>query len=291
MNTDGMMYIYTDQKSFKIGRDKTLKFLDRYADDMKLHGTRKECEMHEPISKEFPVDIVGCLKTSRGSSDSHESGNLSRNLSQIIEHLGVKVYVNSNVKEFVIKGNKVTDLKLDNERHIVVDKLVICAGTNSRNIGRELGWTVPIWPVKGYTLNVNLKTPIKNNIIFQGDSHLILTKIREGLRLSGYMIFTTENDFSIDKEAIEHLKREFILTTGLTNSEFSSYWACLRPCTPDDLPIIGKFPRFENVYINTGHGNRGSILAFSSAELISQLINGESPIIDPKPFDANRFYI
>lgn len=139
MNTDGIMYTYTDQKSFKIGKDKALKFIDRYGDNIRLHGTREECEMYEPVFKEFPVNIVGCLKASKGSSDSHESGNLSRNLSQIIQRLGVKVCVNSKVNEFIIKGNRVTDLKLDNGSQIVVDKLVICAGTNSRNIGRELG--------------------------------------------------------------------------------------------------------------------------------------------------------
>jgi len=39
--------------------------------------------------------------------------------------------------------------------------------------------------------------------------------------------------------------------------------------TPDDHPVIGPLRRFPNVYVNSGHGQRSSSLAFVSAQILS----------------------
>jgi glycine/D-amino acid oxidase-like deaminating enzyme len=57
--------------------------------------------------------------------------------------------------------------------------------------------------------------------------------------------------------------------------KFRDVWVGFRPMSIDNLPIIGKFPVVENVYLNTGHGSRGSIYSFGSAKLISEIVLGK----------------
>jgi glycine oxidase len=61
-------------------------------------------------------------------------------------------------------------------------------------------------------------------------------------------------------------------------------WAGLRPGSPDNLPIIDRHPDFENLWIHAGHFRYGVTMAPASSRLLSELIVGESPFIDPAPY-------
>lgn len=64
--------------------------------------------------------------------------------------------------------------------------------------------------------------------------------------------------------------------------------SALRPQTPDDLPIISG-TRFPNLFVNTGHGNRGFLLACGSSDLVSDLVVNDSRTEEAKPFSLQRF--
>lgn len=61
-------------------------------------------------------------------------------------------------------------------------------------------------------------------------------------------------------------------------------WAGLRPGSPDNLPIIDRHPDFENLWIHTGHFRYGVTMAPASSRLLSELMAGESPFVDPAPY-------
>ncbi|WP_040503263.1 FAD-dependent oxidoreductase, partial [Herbaspirillum lusitanum] len=52
-----------------------------------------------------------------------------------------------------------------------------------------------------------------------------------------------------------------------------SYWAGLRPMTPDGAPLIGA-TAFSNLYLNAGHGSNGWTTACGSSRLIADKIAG-----------------
>jgi glycine oxidase len=64
------------------------------------------------------------------------------------------------------------------------------------------------------------------------------------------------------------------------------HWAGLRPGTPENLPTIAVHPQIENLYLNTGHFRYGLTMAPASAKIVSALICGEQPFIDPTPFSC-----
>ncbi|MFX7760075.1 FAD-dependent oxidoreductase, partial [Acinetobacter baumannii] len=56
-------------------------------------------------------------------------------------------------------------------------------------------------------------------------------------------------------------------------------WAGLRPCTPGNVPLIGR-SRINGLWYNTGHGSLGWTLACGSARLLSRLMDGQDPAFD-----------
>jgi glycine oxidase len=79
------------------------------------------------------------------------------------------------------------------------------------------------------------------------------------------------------------------LVPSLRLAEVASAWAGLRPGSPDGLPIIGRLPGRENVYVATGHFRNGILLAPITGKLVSQLILEGRPEMSLKPFDPARF--
>jgi len=63
-----------------------------------------------------------------------------------------------------------------------------------------------------------------------------------------------------------------------------------RPCTPDQYPIIGKVPGFQNVFVASGNCRLGVTLAPATAVILRAMINGKQPTeIDPSYVDPARF--
>ena len=81
---------------------------------------------------------------------------------------------------------------------------------------------------------------------------------------------------------------ERYLHTDLTGEAVES-WTGMRPMTPDELPIIGRSPRFANAYVATGHGRMGVSMAPSTGRLVAELLVGSEPHVDPDPFSPARF--
>jgi len=64
--------------------------------------------------------------------------------------------------------------------------------------------------------------------------------------------------------------------------------ACFRPVTQDGLPLIGKVPHSEGLYVATGHNVWGILNAPATGEALAQLIAEGTTQIDLSPFDPAR---
>ena len=76
------------------------------------------------------------------------------------------------------------------------------------------------------------------------------------------------------------------LMPHLSQSRLALHTACLRPVTPDWLPIIGKPPGYENVVLATGAGKKGILLSPGFGKSVADIIaSGETqmPVSEFKP--------
>ena len=79
------------------------------------------------------------------------------------------------------------------------------------------------------------------------------------------------------------------LAPGLDGCTIDQVWAGLRPKTPDNLPILGKAHRWENVTLAVGHGSVGIMLSAITGKSIADLVmTGEAPEII-EAFSVERF--
>jgi len=53
--------------------------------------------------------------------------------------------------------------------------------------------------------------------------------------------------------------------------------------------LLGRPARFRNLTIASGHGHIGMGLAPAGGQLVAQLIGGQEPEVDPRPFHPDRF--
>ncbi len=70
----------------------------------------------------------------------------------------------------------------------------------------------------------------------------------------------------------------------LANAEPIAQWAGLRPGSPEGIPFIGPLASFDGLWLNCGHYRNGLVLAPASCQLLTDLLLGRKPIIDPAPY-------
>lgn len=60
-----------------------------------------------------------------------------------------------------------------------------------------------------------------------------------------------------------------------------------RPYMPDGKPVIGPVPGFPNLFLAAGHEGSGLSLALGTAEMVTDMITGDSRTIDHKPYSVD----
>ncbi|MFY0666225.1 MAG: D-amino acid dehydrogenase [Natronospirillum sp.] len=213
----------------------------------------------------------------------------TQTLANACKTLGVKFQFNTTVDGLVQDGDAVVGVRTGTET-IAADRVLIALGSFSRHLLKPLGFNLPIYPVKGYSLTM----PVANaahaptSTVMDETYKIALTRLGDRIRvggtaeLSGYNLDLPENR----KKNLNHVVEDLFPGGGdLTQAE---YWTGLRPMTPDGTPIIGP-TRLRNLFLNTGHGTLGWTMSLGSAKLVTDLMTGRRPEIDPSGLDVSRY--
>lgn len=88
-------------------------------------------------------------------------------------------------------------------------------------------------------------------------------------------------------DALRHGAEAYLVEP--TGPSVEESWFGWRPMTVDDLPILGRTAQFENLVIATGHGMLGMSLSAITGNLIADIIDHRSPVVDIAPFSPARF--
>jgi D-amino-acid dehydrogenase len=177
-----------------------------------------------------------------------------------------------------------TEPNLDNaspqtEVH-VFDRIVVCGGVMSRNLARMLGDRVNIYPVKGYSITVQL--PEKQDqqaapwVSLLDDAAKIVTS-RLGanrFRVAGTAEYSGYNR-DIRAERIDPLIAWCRANFPGMSTRQSVPWTGLRPMMPNMLPRVGQ-GRSPRVFYNTGHGHLGWTLSAATADAVAALASARA---------------
>jgi D-amino-acid dehydrogenase len=201
---------------------------------------------------------------------------------------GVAIRENRAVDDVVIRNGRAIAVRAGAEDY-PAEAVIIAAGAWTPLLHRLIGVKVPIQPGKG--LSITTSRPVrcpKYPLIFE-ERRVAVTPFADSYRVGSTMEFAGY-DTTINPHRLELLKQgaaEFLQEP--LGAERREEWMGWRPMVPDGLPIIGRAPRAENLWLASGHGMLGVTLATGTAKLIAELIAGQAPHVDPTPFRVGRF--
>lgn len=267
----GILHIYRDRAGFehagKVSQLLAKGGLERRA------VTPQEMRSIEPtLSGTF---YGGYFTESDSTGDIHK---FTSGLAAACERLGVQcrygqeiVSVNSNGKQASVTVRQGLETETS-----TFDAMVVCAGTASRALAAQLGDSVNIYPVKGYSITVNLPdeasraaAPVVS--LLDDETKLVTSRLGDDrFRVAGTAEFNGYNkDIRADRirPLIEWVQQCF---PGVSTRSVVP-WAGLRPMMPDMLPRVGPGNK-PCVFYNTGHGHLGWTLSAVTADMVGDLV-------------------
>ena len=267
----GILHIYRDKKGFEHA-GKVSKLLA--AGGLQRHSvTPAEMKAIEPtLAGSY---YGGYYTESDSTGDIHK---FTAGLAAAIERLGVKCRYAQQVKTLHSDGKKATVVTLEEggEQSYTFDSLVVCAGVASRRFAAQLGDRVNIYPVKGYSITVNLLDTASQQAapmvsLLDDETKLVTSRLgQDRFRVAGTAEFNGFNkDIRADRirPLVNWVNQCF---PGVSTRQVVP-WAGLRPMMPSMLPRVGAGRR-ANVFYNTGHGHLGWTLSAVTADNVADIM-------------------
>jgi glycine oxidase len=171
---------------------------------------------------------------------------------------------------------------------IEADAVILAMGPWTGEAEKWLGVPVPVGPLKGQILRMDVGEPAMTCSIHYASNYA-------GPKADGLTwIGTTEERVGFDNEPTMEARQQIIQEVGeffppVLTGRVVRQTACLRPVAPDGLPVIGPVPGWDGVYLSTGAGRKGIILSPSMAKLTADMALGRADEAAIAPFSPVRF--
>ena len=284
----------------------------QYAKDMRADGydvsalTPKELLEREPF---LAKDLAGGLWSSIDLA--LNPFKLCFAFVDQVKGKGLDLYTHTEAKNIILgEGNRVEGVETNNGK-ILCKNVVNACGCWSPFIGNMIGIDIPVKPRKGVILISAPGFPI------------CFGKVQEfGYMISKFSNFECERDPELEKYGVSFTieptdgnnvlvgsSRNFAgfeLNTEIEIIHVIAKRACrfypilkdincirsyagIRPFVPDHLPLISDVEGVPGYYIATGHEGDGISMSPMTGRLIAEMISGEKPYMDMKPFSFNRY--
>lgn len=187
------------------------------------------------------------------------------------------------------EAGRVTGVRLRGGGTIVTETVVLAMGPWSQRAAAWLGFKIPVWPVRGQILELQVPGPQLHASLSYSEMY-VLHKAN-GLTLAG-ATYEPDSGFinhatSAGAEAI--MNATLRMAPSLVDAQVVNHVSGLRPGSRDSLPLIGPIPGWRGVYVVSGHDRKGMGLSAMSTRIIADLIiKGRSPM-PIEMFDPSRF--
>ena len=230
-----------------------------------------------------PAAIKGLFARGNAALDSYK---YTLALAQAAEAKGTQ-FISGTVQGLKTDSGKVAGVSLEGQE-IGCDQVVLAAGPWSREAEDWLNISLPVDPLKGEILRLELPgEPVSQDFSGGGGS---LHPKPDGLVWCG----TTEEWMGFDKNLSESARQSIMrgaitLLPQMAEARLALQTACLRPVTPDWLPIIGRAPGWDNVFLTTGAGKKGILLSPAMGKATADLITEGRTSLSIEACNPQRF--
>ena len=272
-----------------------------FKDEHYMENVRQEFDYYKNYGYEVPAALSGddVRRLEPAVSDAVTAGFLVKEESHVrpetlaagysakLAALGVEVKTGVRVTRAAKSGGRVTGLETD-AGSLSADEVLIAAGAWSGQVTELFGVSLPVQAGKGYSITVNGAGPALRRALYLGEARIGCSPFDGAVRFAGTMELSGINT-DLDRRRVTGIRKGIrdYLRQPLGDTE-GTEWVGMRPLTPDGMPMLGKVPGFDNLFVATGHAMLGVTLAPVTGEVMADLMTGEgNPVA--KPFDPGRF--
>lgn len=211
-------------------------------------------------------------------------------LVRLLIQRGVQFMNEKEVTGYLTENDRVTAVRLNSGETIHGKTFVLAGGAMSTKAQSQLRTKIPIQPGKGYSITVESDGKKPTRACMFDEIRVVATPWENSYRLGGTMEFAgySETLNSVRLSALERGAGEY-LKGPIEIGDQPLLWTGWRPMSPDELPIIGFLPQYQNALIASGHGMLGLSMGPATGLLIAELITGKTAHIDPQYYSAHRF--
>ena len=200
--------------------------------------------------------------------------------------MGVSIVEQAAVDAFDVQGEQVVSVHTTAGR-FSADRFCLTAGAWTSQLTNQLGFSLPIKPIRGQMALLQTENQLLRSVVHQGGHYLIP-------RLDGRMLVgSTLEDVGFEKKTTDSAIAQLLRFAErrvplLRNAKLEKCWAGFRPASPDGYPFLGALPGFSNAWVAAGHFRWGLFLSPGTAVLIKQLMLGEDLLLPLNDFRLTR---
>ncbi|OGA46555.1 MAG: amino acid dehydrogenase [Betaproteobacteria bacterium RIFCSPLOWO2_12_FULL_63_13] len=277
----GILHIYTERGLFEHAHGEVASLRAR-GFDVAIKSP-EQCVAIEPALAHAKAMLHGGAFAA--TDESGDARVFTQRLAALAGQRGVRFRFNVSVSRIEVDSGSVSRIVMDDEVGIEesarADAFVVSLGSYSPLLLRPIGISLPIYPVKGYSITIPLDPEDEAPMVSITDHarKIVISRLGDRLRVAG----TAElagYDTEINQVRCRALvNRCFELFPKAGRPETAEYWTGLRPATPSNLPLVGR-TRFPNLYLNTGHGTLGWTMACGAGRALADIVSGRSPEVN-----------
>jgi D-amino-acid dehydrogenase len=206
------------------------------------------------------------------------------------EQASVKFNWDTEVKKIIFSGQKISAVKTA-RGEFSADEIILCGGSWSPVIARELGLRIPIQAGKGYSLTLQQPREKPQLCSIFTEARMAVTPMGNSLRFGGTMEISGLNEEISLVRVRGIIKSVATYFPKFSPADFEGIkpWRGLRPCSPDGLPYLGRTAKFSNLILATGHAMMGMSLSPITGKIVSEIVSGEKPAFDLRLLSPDRY--
>lgn len=234
------------------------------------------------------MDIVGAVYFPKDCHLSPE--RFLASLTRQLEQAGVQFVWGTEATGWRVNGSRI-DAVCTTRGDFVADEYVICGGIWSSLLVRSLGLHLPMQAGKGYSLTLSHPRQLPTRCAILTEARVAVTPMDGALRVGGTMEMAGLDE-GINARRVQSIIRAVPrYYPSFRPDDFRDVqpWRGLRPCSPDGLPYVGRFARYVNLAIATGHAMMGLSLGPITGKLMAELLSGERPSIPIELLAPDRY--
>lgn len=248
--------------------------------------TPEDCIRIEPALAHMGPALLGGVHDPL--DESGDAREFTRKLAELTEkEFNTRYHYNTNIHRLNSEKGRIVSVTTD-KGNMQADAYVMAMGSFSAITLRDIGIRVPIYPLKGYSVTFPANEYTPKASVSDGESKIVFSRLGDKLRVAGTAEFAGYNMRISDKRVNSIIKLSRRFFPKCNTDDVLETWACLRPSTPDGPPIIGAC-KYENLYLNTGHGTLGWTQAAGSAALLADIMENRPTEINLTGLTIERY--